>query len=1672
MMKTAYLKYGLVTVAALGSIAFIVSNAVTAPGKLDIAQAPLFTRNALPPLNMLVMGRDHKLYYEAYNDASDLDQDGVIDVGYKPDQIKAYYGYYNSNVCYESRQGTGGQLFVPVRKAGGSNGKQCGGASEWSGDFLNYLTTSRMDALRKVLYGGYRQVDSKTETILQASYTPQDAHSWGKEYQSVARDGYDITKYAPSTLGLPGTGRYHLFVVTTLSNNGVPQLRVLSNTNFRVWNWVSIERPVAGNDCFTENNNRVNCVSGSSNTGGWQIVPASDFDQLKITTWKDQIDSPADKPAMDDLFRLHSAEGDRCGTSDISQINKTGKNNNPFSGTNGCSQDKYHTLIKGKLYAPESGNYQFAVNGDDAVDVSIDGTLVASWYGGHGQNNSSSSLDSHSGSVYLSQGYHAIEFRHEEGSGDDNWQLYWKTPSAGGATAMTNYALRVQVCPAGDDKAELREDNCKSYDNNTAYKPTGILHDYGETERMYFGLLSGSYQKNMSGGVLRKNMSSFKDEIDETTGQFKTDVKGIVYTINAFRIFDFNYGSSGGDSYKCGWISNRAMTQNDNPPCYSWGNPIAEMMYETLRYFAGAANPRNEYKIESSSQDVQTLELPVPSWKSPYKSLDQGGGGYSLCAQPTMTVISDINTSYDYKMPGSHWATFSGSSDPAPVNGFNASTEADQVWSAEGGGTQRVFIGESNDVADNAPTPKDVSNLSTVRGQSPEEPSKQGTYYAASVARFGANNKINGEKYVRTYAVALSSPLPKFKFPVGNSTITLVPFAKSVSGGPNPDSNFQPTDQIVDFYVQKLANTSGVGGKDYDASVNGGRPYAEFRINYEDVEQGADHDMDAIALYILKVNATNQLEVSVQSEYAAGGIVQHMGYVISGTTQDGVYLEVCDLADGKTNAGSYDNCQAKIAYRLNTPPGKQPGYCNTSSMPSDCTGLPPTASRTFTPGTTEGAGFLNDPLWYAAKYGNDQGILLDGNGDPSNYFLVTNPLYLKEQLTKAFDTIQDQNGDSGSVAFSGTQVSSDSFVVKPSYGSADNGHDWTGDLKAYKVNADGTVGAVLWSAAANMPATSAEVDARKIYTALKAADEDNRSSAVVEFRAENLASTTADMFNRLGYTASDIENKFGGTVTPNQLVNYLRGERSMEGTVMGTAPFRERSSILGDIVNSEPVIAVQSENYGWAYALGLTEAARTGYQSYLTAKSTRKDYVYVGGNDGMLHAFNDEGKEVFAYVPNAVLGRTGWLADPDYAHYFYVDGKLTLADAHVGGSWKTVLVGASGAGGRGVFALDVSDSAAFSSDDVLWEVNGTTAYDGDDIGKDIGYVMGKPLIVPVQNGQWVALFGNGYNSDSGKASLMAVDLASGKVIANIVADDGSDMPDLGYNGMGNIYALDSNGDGLTDTVYGGDLHGNVWKFDLSADDVADWKVAYTGMVEATPNQPKPLFTATDAAGKRQPITGGFALAVGPSGGYVVYFGTGRYFVTGDGDVKDVNTIYGVWDNGSPVTTGRAALQEQTLTSVTDDLSTTADESATRNVSGNVVDYQNVRGWYMDLTVDGQKTGERFTATPTIADGIISFSTSTPGVTDDCTPGVETWNYMLTTLSGTPAFSQNLVSEDLGVSSSTGALKGKDGAPALGEPTVLINYCDGNTCYVTTSYPDGTSVPSEVNVGRYSWRQLK
>ena len=1094
----------LVTLLAFTGTSLFITSFTLAEKAIDYKAIPPFLSTEAPPLVMLVMGKNHKLYYEAYNDAADLDEDGTLDIGYRGESEAFvdsngnntwdtgeaytdfngdghwnkgidYYGYFDSYKCYTPNAGR--TLFTPTSAPVDANNiptKKCAGVAEWSGDFLNYLTMSRMDALRKVLYGGNRSVDTATQTVLRRVYIPQDAHTWGKEYESIANDGFDIRDYSP--LNLPPSGSRHLFASTTLSVNGDPLLRVLPNNTHRIWEWVAKERPVA---------------DSSLETGGGTV-----YDSY-----------PENHQEYVDLVAQFANSTHLQGSGSVATINGVG---NPFG-----PDDYYLNIFEGTLRISNPGTYEFAVDGDDAVELMIDGTVVADFYGAHGRCN----CTSHSGTIYLAAGVHSLEFRHQERGGDDSYYLYWRGTASGldvdttfqivpaeafdslvqstydvelsSASTITDYIVQVEVC-----NPVWPESNCKQYPSG-GYKPTGLLQRYGESDRMYFGLMSGSYEKNTKGGVLRKNIKSIKDEINLTTGQM-TAVNGIINTINKFRISRFNYSGyqysrpDGGDA----WVTTRPMVEREFP---DWGNPTGEMMYETLRYFAGKSGPTADYDYDATSTTTvdYALGLNKEDWVNPYvlEDLDRDGfldsgedlngngtlDGFEGCSKPFMLVLSDIYPTYDSDhLPGSYFnSTFTGDMAYLDTLGgshnLDVSDLADAISSSEGI-NGRHFIGQQQSAYDGACTPKTVTGLDDIRGLCPEEPTKLGSYYAAAVAYYGMQYDISSfgdeDQRVATYAVGLASPLPKIKIQVGDNEVTLVPFGKSVGGNSinATQGQFQPTNTIVDFFVEKITPT-----------------YGKFRINYEDVEQGADHDMDAIVVYEYVVNPDNTVTITLNSTYAAGGIIQHLGYIISGTSADGVYLEVRDQDTAASNDPDYF---------LDTPP--------TTNTPgtgwNDGVALPLTASRTFSVGANAPATLLENPLWYAAKWGgfldentptediNNNGILdsgedgnnngvidylvapepdqqsewdEDGDGNPDSYFYVVNALRLEEQLNKSFSAMLSRASSGTAASVISNSRSGEGAVYQsifyPTFESDVEELTWVGSVHSLFVDAYGNL---------------------------------------------------------------------------------------------------------------------------------------------------------------------------------------------------------------------------------------------------------------------------------------------------------------------------------------------------------------------------------------------------------------------------------------------------------------------------------------------------------------------------------------------------------------------------------------------------------------------------------------
>ena len=615
-------------------------------------------------------------------------------------------------------------------------------------------------------------------------------------------------------------------------------------------------------------------------------------------------------------------------------------------------------------------------------------------------------------------------------------------------------------------------------------------------------------------------------------------------------------------------------------------------------------------------------------------------------------------------------------------------------------------------------------------------------------------------------------------------------------------------------------------------------------------------------------------------------------------------------------------------------------------------------------------------LWHAA---------INSRGE---FFSAENASDLINSLGKVVTRITQSTSVGASQTVSPTRVGDTNalFTYSPSFSSA----DWSGDVIKYQRT--GTTQTRIWSAAQQLDGRFATGNTgfgtRKIYMA--------KGGALTDFAWANLNTDQQLSLNKASGGATDT---YG-----SRRVDYLRGDRSLESP--GATPaFRPRSHILGDIVNSSPVV-VDGPNS--PIALMNATVGDNSYATFRNTNASRERRIYVGANDGMLHAFNDQGQEVYAFVPSAVIGNLNRLTERSYnggGHQSYVDNTPVVGDVYVNGAWRTVLIGTLRGGGRGIFALDITNPNAPV---LLWEKS-----DADASYKDLGFTYAQPIITRLHTDGWGVVVSNGYNSAQDNAVLYVMNVADGSLIKALPASDNIATP----NGLSSPFVADVDGDLIADYAYAGDLHGNLWRFDLigtslTATAAADnFRVAFGG---------RPLYTAQASslapgtANLVQPITASPSVVAHPSGtGHLVLFGTGKYLEASDAlaNTSKAMTLYGIWDrqtdgaaaSSTPVLT-IANLQQQTLgtdqrisytSSAGSSVSSTANTISTTSVSYDATTATNGKqGWYLNLPLNGELVINK----PQLFSGTLLMSSLIPS-TDACTAGVTTYLYALDPYTG-------------------------------------------------------------------------
>ncbi len=1390
----------------------------------EFTSYPITVSDSVPPEVVIAAANDHSLFFKAYNDYTDLDGDlpggdAAIETTYK--NSIDYYGYFDSYKCYN--YDTSSLRFEPV---GATANKYCNSVSgaAWSGNFLNWVSMSRIDIVRKILFGGHRRVDSATETVLERAFIPNDAHSWAKFY-----NGSDLSQLTPFS-----------------SASGV----TICNTT----------------------------VPSDSTKTSQQLMS----------------DPPMMRVARGDFSLWAANERWQC------------------------------------RWYEEKERYDSSFN--------------------NGNDPSKSGINASS---------------HNPRSASD---------------MLGEYVVRVHACVS----SLIENERCKQYPNGN-YKPVGLLQKYGDDDQLKFAMFAGSYNKNKSGGILIKNVGTITDEINSSTdgtfskvalsasnnGVANNTAEGIINAWSLFRIVNYKfsdgtYGTSGMSSNNCTW----GRSSFSDGQCQNWGNPLAEIMLNACRYLANEG-VSGTFRSNPSAM-IDGLQTPI-SWSDPLDATN-------YCSRLSLVLFNGSTISYDADQ-------LDGNSEGVDAIIDNDSVTSagltDAVGAAEGIHGNDYFVGENGTDNNQLCTSKTVSSLGNVEGICPEAPRLDGSYRVAGLAHYVHTNDIRpdndapsealkGSQTIDTYAVSLSKGLPQVTIPDPsntNSTLaTILPACRNSSLSPEGNCT------IVDFKIVSQNAAAGTG---------------KFYVNWEDSEQGGDYDQDmwgTIDYAIVGNQITVTTDVHAQSTpYAMG-----FGYIISGTTNDGFHVHSgingFTRAD-TTGATACSNCQSGDAATSST----YTAGTSSASLLKD----PLWYAAKYGGFSDQNGNNLPDLQSEWDRENNNTGLRTP-DGIPDNYFYASNPLFLEASLDKVFEKITKRSSSGTAAAVVANSASGEGAIYQayyvPKRVSSNSEATWIGSLHGLWVDSAGllredtqqnavlddydhdlvvefyydevekrtrfrrvtsldpnvfergTVGNFdiedlrpIWNAREELSGVS-NVTTQRWYGASAAGgrfiktwvDEDLDgivdAGEYMDFTAGNVTATNYGYFDEPSETAADT------------LVNYIRGQE-VAGYRNRTVDFDDDGNTevmrLGDIVNSTPVVVGRpAENIHLLFE-------DQSYQPFFFKYRNRRQIVYVGSNDGMLHAFNAGfynpvtksfsttepgcstscatahplGSEIWAYVPGNLLPHLKWLADPDYTHVYYVDATPYVFDAkifptdatHVNG-WGTVMVAGFRLGGGPMTVdtegdgLGVNNADSDTSDDFTFS-SAYAIFDITDPESQPELLAEIRLPGPSFSTSWPTAFafwdnatgdyqfylgfGNGPNNlhtatSTTNAFWYVVDLKQPSAGIVRTFDTG-----VGNSFVGSTVTADWDLDLLDDTVYfgvsGGPTSdsGRLMRFDVN--EVGNYASWTASMVD----------TLVDA---QMPVTATPSVSFDELGNHWVFFGTGRFMAEADKTNTARQAIVGIKDD--------------------------------------------------------------------------------------------------------------------------------------------------------------------------------
>ena len=636
----------------------------------------------------------------------------------------------------------------------------------------------------------------------------------------------------------------------------------------------------------------------------------------------------------------------------------------------------------------------------------------------------------------------------------------------------------------------------------------------------------------------------------------------------------------------------------------------------------------------------------------------------------------------------------------------------------------------------------------------------------------------------------------------------------------------------------------------------------------------------------------------------------------------------------------------------------------------------------------------NNQFYLAAKYGgftvpNDYdpatrvaalpqewwsttGQTVGAQARPDNYYTAGRPDTMVAGLAAAFEKIA-ASLEAFTTSFS-TSVPQVATSGNGSYSAQYDPNNWTGQVQASELsfNTDGDPTLTpRWTAttklAAQLAGTGWNTD-RNVVTWSGAAG--------VAFRTTDLGAGTVTAAQR-----ATLDTTYRADNDSVDYLNYLRGDRTNEQGATPPGVYRTRTQLLGDIVGS------RARPVG-PPSLPLSDATNPGYSTFRTTYAGRPTVVYVGANDGMMHAFNgaltgtDAGREIFAYVPaatfsgpNGTPGTDGLasLGRSPLLHHYLVNATPTVQDIDLGKTWngsgvgtatnwRSVLIGGLGKGGRSYYALDVTDPVSITNEataaaKVLWEFT----------APEMGYTFGDPVIVKTRKYGWTVILPSGYNTPDGKGYLFFVNPATGALLETVTTNVGSVANDAGL-AHANAYVIDFT-DGYADAVYAGDLLGNLWRFDVTG-------------TSGTYPAPIVLATLSHPDDGAQPVTSRPMMEVHPrTKQRMVLVGTGRLLADTDIASTQAQTFYAIADGN--------AVSFNTTTMLPAGVSF----PITRNVlvantdllTGYTADAAKPMGWFVDLGKNaGNNVAWRLVSDPATFFGTVAFAPTLPNG-DVCSP---------------------------------------------------------------------------------------